>query len=351
MVHEPEDIEERAEPFIGGAGLVEIGGEVFDAEPIVLAMDVGERSPRFALRLRRGDPVAPGLHLALEVPGLLVRRPELALEFGQAADELVPRRRGRRGAIPFGGRLGPGDLQVMTQGFQAPAVFSLFVLQVAMQPVELGLQSSSLLGQLLVAPGHRREPVAVLLDRSGEPARLGFMMGRLPAGGLDLLEEDGQTIPIRAQGFDLLERDIPLPDQGLNLVSEPFGLRAEGREIPLELEAGGIEPLLPDPPLDLGLVPFIAGPPLDLVDPGLELLLSGQGIPNGGVEAIPVGAERFQFVGQPGEPQPIRLPLLEFGAEPIPLGADILQLLRVGFHPPEIDPPDLGPGGLKLGPQ
>ncbi len=348
MVHEPEDIQERAEPFIGGAGLVEIGGEVFDAEPIVLAMDVGERSPRFALRLRRGDPVAPGLHLVLEAPGLLVRRPELVLEFGQAAHEFVPR---RRGAIPLVGRLGPGDLQVMTQGLQAPAVFSLFVLPVALQPVELGLQPSSLLGQLLVAAGHRRELVAVLLDRSGEPVRLGFMMGRLPAGGLDLLEEDGQAIPIRSQGFDLPERNIPLTDESPNLMSEPFGLFAEGREIPLELEAGGIEPLLPDPPLALGLVPFLAGPPLDLVDPGLELLLSGQARPEGVVEAIPVGAEGFQLVSQPGEPQPSRLPLLEFGAEPIPLGADILQLLRGGFDPPEIDPPDLGPGGLKLGPQ
>jgi len=108
-------------------------------------------------------------------------------------------------------------------------------------------------------------------------------------------------------------------------VSEPFGLLAEGREVPLELEAGGIEPLLPDPPLVLGLVPFLAGPPLDLVDPGLELLLAGHAHSKGGVEAIPVGAERFQFISPLGEPQPIRFPLPEFGAELIPLGADPLE--------------------------
>jgi hypothetical protein len=351
MVHEPEDIEQRAEPFIRGAGLVEIGGELFDAEPVGFAIALGERSPRLALRLRRGAPVAPGLRLALEPPGLFVRRPEPVLDFGQTALEFGPGLRGGRGVIPCGGRLGPGDLQVMPQGLQAPAVFSFFVPPVATQTVELGLQPSSLLGQLLVASGHRRELVAVLLDRPGEPVRLGLLTGRLAAGGLDLLEEGGQAIAIRAKCFDLPERDIPLPAEGLDPVSEPFGLRAEGREIPLELEAGGIEPLLPDLQPALGLVPFLAGPSLDLVDPGLELLLSGHALPNGGVEAIPVGAERFQFVGQPGEPQPICFPLLEFGAEPIPLGPDILQLMRGGFDPPKIDPPDLSPGGLKLGPQ
>ncbi len=49
MVHEPEDLEQRAEPFIRGAGLVEIDGELFDAEPFVFAIAVGERSPRIAL--------------------------------------------------------------------------------------------------------------------------------------------------------------------------------------------------------------------------------------------------------------------------------------------------------------
>ena len=132
-------------------------------------------------------------------------------------------------------------------------------------------------------------------------------------------------------------------------MSEPFGLPAEGREVPLELEAAGIEPLLQGPPLVLGLIPLLARPaarprgsappPPPPPPPGLELLLAGHARPQGGVEAIPVGAERFQFVSPLGEPQPI------------PLGADILQLLRGGFDPPEIDSPDLGPGGLKFGPQ
>ncbi len=102
-------------------------------------------------------------------------------------------------------------------------------------------------------------------------------------------------------------------------MSEPFGLLAEAREVPLELESGGIEPLLPDSPLVLGLFPFLTGPTLDFVDPGLELLFAGHARQQGGVEAIPVGAEHFQFVSPLGEPQPIRLPLPEFGAEPIPL--------------------------------
>ena len=49
MVHEPEDIEERAEPFIRGAGLVEIGGELFNAEPVGVAIAVTERLRRTVL--------------------------------------------------------------------------------------------------------------------------------------------------------------------------------------------------------------------------------------------------------------------------------------------------------------
>ena len=139
MVHEPEDIEERAEPFIRGAGLVEIGGELFDAEPVrFFAIAVGERSTRIALRRQRGHPVALGLHLALESLGLLVRCPEPVLEFGQAAHEFGMGRRGSRGAIACGGRLSPSIFQLVPQGLQAPAVFSSFGLSVAMQPVELG---------------------------------------------------------------------------------------------------------------------------------------------------------------------------------------------------------------------
>jgi hypothetical protein len=82
---------------------------------------------------------------------------------------------------------------------------------------------------------------------------------------------------------------------------------------------GSIEPLLPDSPLSLGPVKFVGGPLLDVADPRLELLLSGQARPKGGIEAISFTAQRFQLV----EPQPIRRPLLECGADPIPLGADM----------------------------
>jgi hypothetical protein len=191
---------------------VEIGGELFDAEPIGLAVAVGVRSTRFGLRRQRSDPVALGLELALELLGLLVRRPEPVLEFGQTTLEFGPGRRGRRGALASGGRRGPGDLQVRSQGLQAPEVFLFLVRSVAMQPVELGPQPTSLLGQLLVASGHCCELVAILLDGSGEPVGLGLMTGRRAFGGLDVLLQDGQTIPIRAQGFELLERGIPLPD-------------------------------------------------------------------------------------------------------------------------------------------
>ena len=84
----------------------------------------------------------------------------------------------------------------MPQGLQAHALFSSFVLLVAMQPVELGPQLSSLLGQLFVASDHRRELVAVLLDRPGQPVRISLMTGRLAAGSLGPLEQDGQAIPI-----------------------------------------------------------------------------------------------------------------------------------------------------------
>ncbi len=143
-----------------------------------------------------GDPVALGLHLALESLGLLVCRPEPVFEFGQTALELGPGCRGSRGAIARGGRLGPGDLQVMPQGLKAPAMFSAFGLLVATQPVELGLPLLSLLSQLLVASDHRRELVAVLLDRPGQPVCLRLMTGRRAIGGLDPLEKDGLTIPI-----------------------------------------------------------------------------------------------------------------------------------------------------------
>ena len=44
---------------------------------------------------------------------------------------------------------------------------------------------------------------------------------------------------------------------------------------------------MPDPSLTLGLVPFLAGLLLDLVESGLEVLLSGQARPKGGLETIP----------------------------------------------------------------
>jgi hypothetical protein len=99
---------------------------------------------------------------------------------------------------------------------------------------------------------------------------------------------------------------------------------------------------LPDPSLTLGLVPFLAGPSLELVDSGLEVLLSGQALPKGDVEAIPVAAECLQLVSQPGQPKPIRFSVLEFGAEPIPLGADNPQFpfLRGRLVPQLVD---LGP--------
>ena len=42
VVHESENTEQRAEPFISGADLVEIGSELLDAEPVGLAVAVGE---------------------------------------------------------------------------------------------------------------------------------------------------------------------------------------------------------------------------------------------------------------------------------------------------------------------
>jgi hypothetical protein len=52
-------------------------------------------------------------------------------------------------------------------------VSSPFLLSVAPRPIEAGLQRVSPLGHLLVAPGHRRELVAVLFDCPGEAVRLG----------------------------------------------------------------------------------------------------------------------------------------------------------------------------------
>ena len=48
MVREPEDIEERAEPLVRGAGLVEFDGKLFDLGPVGFAVAVGERSPWIA---------------------------------------------------------------------------------------------------------------------------------------------------------------------------------------------------------------------------------------------------------------------------------------------------------------
>jgi hypothetical protein len=217
---------------------------------------------------------------------------------------------------------------------------SSFVLSVALQPVELGLQPARLLGQLLVAPGHRRELVALLLDRQAQPLDLVLMMGRPAAHSLGVLPEHGQAIAIRTQGFELLDCDIPLSNQGVHLVTEPLGLRAEGREVPLELAPGRLPPLFPDPPLVFGLVPFLAGPLLELVDPGPELLLSGHARSEDGVEAIPVAAECLQLVSRPGQPEPIRFRVLELSAEPIPLGADLPYFLRGRLVPQLLD---LGP--------
>ena len=211
------------------------------SETFGFAIAVGKRLPRIALRRQRGDPLALGKNLALELLGPLVRCLEPVLEFGHTSLEFGTGRRGSRGAIACGRGLGPGVFQLVPQGLQAHALFSSFVLAVATQPVELGPQLTSLLGQLYVASDRRREPFAVLL----------------------------------------------------------------------ELEAGGIEPLLPDPPLVLGLVSFLAGPLLDLVDPSLELLRASNARPNRDVEAIPVAAERFQFLSPLGEPQPIRFTLPE----------------------------------------
>jgi hypothetical protein len=52
VVHKTEDLEERTEPFIRGAGLVEIGDELSDTEPAGFSVAVGARSPQFGLRLR-----------------------------------------------------------------------------------------------------------------------------------------------------------------------------------------------------------------------------------------------------------------------------------------------------------
>ena len=347
MVHQPEDIQERAEPLIRGAGLVQIGGELSEAEPVGSGVVV-ERSPRFARWLRRGVLIASGLELALESLGLLIRCPEPVLEFGQTALERGPGGRSRRGASPCGGRLVRGDLQVPSQGRLAPAVISFFVLAVALQPVEVGLQPANLLHELLVASGHRRQLVALPFDRTVQPLGLGLLTGRLTANGLGLFQQRGHAVAIRAQGFELLARDLPLLEQSLNLVSEPLGLLAEEGDIPLELKTGGLQPLLPDPLLALGLVPFRAGPRLDLVDSGLELLLSGHARPQGGVEAIPVATECLQLVSQPGQPEPILFPVLEFGAEPIPLAADIRQVLRGRLVPQRLD---LGPQPAVLRPE
>jgi hypothetical protein len=291
VVREAEDVQQRAEPPIRGAGLVELGGELLDALPIGFAVGVGGRRPRLGRRLQLGDPTAPDLQLGLESLGSLVRRSDPGLESGQAGLELGPGRRCRLGALPRGGRLGEADLQVMPQGLQPGAVFSQFLLAVASQPIELGARGVGLPGQLLVAPGKGFELVTALLDRPGEPPRIGLMAGRLAAGGVGLPEEGGQAIPLRSQGLGLPERGVPLPDEFLDLIAEPSRLLAEGRDLPLELQAGGIQPLLPGPPLALGLVPLAGGPPLELGDAGLELLLAGRDRPDLGVEAIPLGAD------------------------------------------------------------
>jgi hypothetical protein len=348
MVREPEDLQERAESPIRGAGLLKAGGELLDAEPVGLAIGLRDRATRFARRLQLGHLIAPGLHLGLGPLSPLVRRTDSALEFGHAALEFGPCRRRGRGALSRGGRLGEAVLQVVPQFLEAPAVFSPFLLSIAPQPVELGLQLASPFGQFLVAPGHRRELVAVLLDHPGEPVHLGLLAGRLAAGGLGLLEEDGQAIPVRAQGLELPEPDIPLPDQGLDPDSEPLGFLADEGQFPLELVAGGFESLLPAP---IRLVPLLGGLPLDLEDPGAESLSFVHARPKGGLEAIPLAADRLPFVGQPGEPKPIRLAIRELGAESVSLGADILQFSCRRFDPREIDPRELVPGGHEFGPQ
>jgi hypothetical protein len=81
-VLEAEDVQQRAEPPSGGAGLVQLGGELLDASPIGFAVGVGGRRARPARRLQLGDPIAPGLQLGLESLGSLVRRPDSGLEAG-----------------------------------------------------------------------------------------------------------------------------------------------------------------------------------------------------------------------------------------------------------------------------
>jgi hypothetical protein len=97
---------------------------------------------------------------------------------------------------------------------------------------------------------------------------------RLGPSDLQITSEGLQTAPVC---FALI---ISLPAHGPGLVSQSFGLIAQGLEIPLELRAGGIELLLPVPPIDLGPGPLLAETLLELSDLPPELLLPrSRGLP------------------------------------------------------------------------
>jgi hypothetical protein len=177
-------------------------------------------------------------------------------------------------------------------------------------------------------------------------------LGGRARGGLGLLQEDSQAIPIRGRSFELVARKFLLADQRLHFSSEPFGLRAERgkivpREIPLacqclhfgsepfglraergetalELEAGGLELLFRDAPLALGLVPLLAGAVFALEDLGAETRRFRFAGLAQRVQSIPVRAEarRFRFAGLP---QPIRS---------IPVRAEVRCLRFAGLPQP-----------------
>jgi hypothetical protein len=264
VVNQAEESEERAEALIRGARLVEQEGQLKGALPIAL----GQGLLHLVLRLRRGRPVGLGLELGFESLSLLVRRAEPVRELHETALELGPR---GRGVVACWGRLRLGGRQVPPQGFHGACL----VCSGALHAVELGFQFGDLRGECFVALGERRLPIALLLDRSREPVDLGLVPGSLAGGGLGLLQEGGQAIPIRRRGFKLLACGIALADKGLDFVSEPFGLRAERGEIALELEACGLELRLRGQPLGLGLVPCLAGSGFEIEDLRAELRFPG----------------------------------------------------------------------------
>lgn len=236
VTDDAEDIEDRAELLVRGAGPAKLLGHFFDPLPSGLDVTAIVRSARGHVSARFKGPVALGL-LGLQRLGAHDRGPELVLGSDQAAMEiglvLLP---DGSGFAPSG-RLGQESLEL-----------SPFVLEVPPLPSELIPDGADLLAEFVVAPGRRLRQVPGLLAMP----LFGHSQQEL---GLDAACVRVVTLP--GQGLDLLAG-------GIGLAADSFHLLVQGGMALFLLSAGGLESLAVIAQLDL-MVVFLP------VEPGLQL--------------------------------------------------------------------------------